>query len=330
MEGVFVDALIDTGAAISVIDRELCFRLRKVQTPYAGPMLCGANDSPIRPTGLCTARILIDGIRHHIQLAVLSSCAHQIILGWDFLSAASAVISCGRPLIRITDTELSSAADLSSPNLVTAADFLLPPGRERVLTIKSRDILDGDAVVAPCQRCIFRGITIASCLVRFSRGYASITACNTTPEPLLLPEGTTVASITEEAPLCVVTGSSASSFSKCMPAEDAFPALKATLCEHLNPTQTDALLALLMKHKTCFDVCSEGLGQTTVTAHRIDTDGSRVIRRRPYRVSASERKLIEEQVNDMLARNVIRPSTSAWSSPVVLVKKKGWLGTVLH
>lgn len=313
---------MDTGAAISVIDRELCHRLRKVQTPYVGPVLCGANENRIYPIGQCTVRVLIDGIRHHIQLAVLSSCAHPIILGWDFLSAASAVISCGPPVIRITDTENSSAYDFSSPHLVAAADFVLPPAQERILTIRSSDTIDGDAVVVPDQRCIFRGIAIACCLVRFSRGHASLTAYNTTTEPQLLPEGSTVASLIDIAPVCVVTVSSPPSVAKCTPPGGSSNALKATLSPYLTPTQTNDLMALLTKHKTCFDVCSDGLGQTTVTSHHIATDGSRIIRRRPYRVSSSERKVIEEQVNDMLARNVIRPSTSPWSSPVVLVKKR--------
>lgn len=39
-------------------------------------------------------------------------------------------------------------------------------------------------------------------------------------------------------------------------------------------------------------------------------------------MSASERKVIAKQVNDMLARNVIRPSASPWSSPVILVEIK--------
>lgn len=78
VESVSVDALVDSGATISVIHRELCFRLQKVQTPH---IVCGTNDAPIYPTGQCTARVLIDGIRHHVQLTVLSTCAHQVSSG---------------------------------------------------------------------------------------------------------------------------------------------------------------------------------------------------------------------------------------------------------
>ena len=56
--------------------------------------------------------------------------------------------------------------------------------------------------------------------------------------------------------------------------------------------------------------------------HRIDTGDSPPIRQRPYRVSESQRGIIEEHVTDMLNRGIIQPSTSPWASPIILVKKK--------
>lgn len=48
-----------------------------------------------QPLGQCTAPVLIDGIFHHIELALLSSFARGLILWWDILSAAAALISRG-------------------------------------------------------------------------------------------------------------------------------------------------------------------------------------------------------------------------------------------
>lgn len=104
VEGIQVEPLVDTGATIFVIIANLCSRLRKVKTPYSGPCLRGANDNDIQPTAYCTVRVSIEGIRHSIQCAVISQCAHDLILGWDFLASSSSVISCRRPAIRIADT----------------------------------------------------------------------------------------------------------------------------------------------------------------------------------------------------------------------------------
>ncbi|XP_077548319.1 uncharacterized protein LOC144161538 [Haemaphysalis longicornis] len=62
--------------------------------------------------------------------------------------------------------------------------------------------------------------------------------------------------------------------------------------------------------------------RTSTTEHCIETDGPDIVRRRPYSVSPSERKIIDDNVADMLKRKIIRPSASPWSSPVVLVEKK--------
>ena len=70
------------------------------------------------------------------------------------------------------------------------------------------------------------------------------------------------------------------------------------------------------------DVFNDGLGHTTVTAHKIDTGESPPIRQYPRRLPYHFREEVDRQVNDMLSQGVIQPSTSPWSSPIVLVKKK--------
>ena len=70
------------------------------------------------------------------------------------------------------------------------------------------------------------------------------------------------------------------------------------------------------------DVFNDGLGHTKVTAHKIDTGESYAIRQYPLRLPYHFREEVDRQVNDMLSQDVIEPSTSPWSSPIVLVKKK--------
>lgn len=90
----------------------------------------------------------------------------------------------------------------------------------------------------------------------------------------------------------------------------------------LSLEQRDKLIALLQCFRDSFDCVQTTLGRTSAVSHEIDTGSHAPLRQRPYRVSPTERRVIDEQVSDMLTRNVIRPSTSPWASPVVLVTKK--------
>jgi hypothetical protein len=60
---------------------------------------------------------------------------------------------------------------------------------------------------------------------------------------------------------------------------------------------------------------------TPITSHYIDTGGHRPINVPPYRTGPAQKQEIDKLVQDMLDNNVIRPSKSPYSSPVLLVKK---------
>lgn len=94
------------------------------------------------------------------------------------------------------------------------------------------------------------------------------------------------------------------------------------LSDKLTSEQVSAFCRVLASYQDIFDFGDRNLGQTSVVTHRIDTGDARPIRRRPYRVSAPERAIIQREVDKMLDKGIIEPSSSPWSSPVVLVKKK--------
>ena len=73
-------------------------------------------------------------------------------------------------------------------------------------------------------------------------------------------------------------------------------------------------------YRDIFALTLEELGRTDLVQHHIDTGDHPPIRSRPYRVQ-TKRETIEQQINDMLDRDVTQPSASLWASPVVLVRK---------
>lgn len=89
----------------------------------------------------------------------------------------------------------------------------------------------------------------------------------------------------------------------------------------LTDKQKSQLQCLIEKHKSVMH--SDHLGCTTVTEHDIELlPGTKPIKQRYYPVSPIKQRIIDEELQKMLALDVIEPSKSAWSSPVCLVPKK--------
>ena len=86
--------------------------------------------------------------------------------------------------------------------------------------------------------------------------------------------------------------------------------------------------SLLQKHEKVFYKDKNDLGHTHLVEHTIDTGDAKPIKQPPRWVpialAGEECKALEK----LQAQGVIHPSTSPWSSPILLVRKK--LGQVQH
>ncbi|KAI2648039.1 Retrovirus-related Pol polyprotein from transposon opus [Labeo rohita] len=84
-------------------------------------------------------------------------------------------------------------------------------------------------------------------------------------------------------------------------------------------TEKRHLEGLLLNWPT---VCMDVLGQTSIIKHLILTSISIPVCKRAYPVPVNKQNFIDEEVKAMLDEGIIRPSTSPWAAPVVLVPKK--------
>ena len=70
------------------------------------------------------------------------------------------------------------------------------------------------------------------------------------------------------------------------------------------------------------DVCTDMPGETDVIQHRIRLSDDTPIRCKPYPLPYAMREELRNEVDAMLEMGVVRPSTSPYASPIVMVKKK--------
>lgn len=90
----------------------------------------------------------------------------------------------------------------------------------------------------------------------------------------------------------------------------------------MEETEKSRLIAELRKHPRVFHFNSSSPGSATSLRHTINTRDVSQLLSRPYRVSSSVPNIIQKQVAIMPVKNIIQSSSSPWSSPVVLVRKR--------
>ena len=81
------------------------------------------------------------------------------------------------------------------------------------------------------------------------------------------------------------------------------------------------LISFLVKNKKAFASTLARLWHSTEYYHTVETGDAKPVALRFYRTSPKIQNEIDNQIEELLKYGIIEPSTSAWSSPVVMVKK---------
>ena len=88
----------------------------------------------------------------------------------------------------------------------------------------------------------------------------------------------------------------------------------------MDSEKSESLIDLINNYR---DLFQEAPGRTTVLEHDVDIGDAKPIKQCPYRLNPLKRNIVQEEIKYMLDHDLIEPSCSPWSSPVVLVKKEG-------
>jgi hypothetical protein len=88
-------------------------------------------------------------------------------------------------------------------------------------------------------------------------------------------------------------------------------------------SQKNRLAALLCQYSDVFSSGDTDVGRTDLITHSIPTlPGTQPIKQAPRRLGIEKDQEVERQVQELVQKGMIEAADSAWSSPVVLVRKK--------
>nr|XP_054761448.1 uncharacterized protein LOC129267850 [Lytechinus pictus] len=88
--------------------------------------------------------------------------------------------------------------------------------------------------------------------------------------------------------------------------------------KHLPEDQGNDISGLLREYE---NVCKDKPGRTPLTVHDVDVGDARPIKQKPYRLNPSKLEMVNKEIQFMLDNDIIEPSQSSWSSPIVMVPK---------
>ena len=145
---------------------------------------------------------------------------------------------------------------------------------------------------------------------------------NPTDQDVILYKGRRIAALAE-----VEEPDSSVHVSTIQETEGVSPQVEAALWELVKETslgaeEQDKLFALLMDYADIFAMNKDQLGRTNVLQHRIYTGDAPPIHQQFRQICPQKKQELPTLLAEMLSKKIIQLSSSPWSSPVVLVRKK--------
>lgn len=92
--------------------------------------------------------------------------------------------------------------------------------------------------------------------------------------------------------------------------------------EHMNKEERNKILKFLSKYRQLLHADEQILDCTNAVQHEIKTKSDTPIFSKLYRLPQIHQKEVSRQINDLLTKGIIRPSSSPWAAPVLIVDKK--------
>ncbi|UYV75458.1 hypothetical protein LAZ67_13000337 [Cordylochernes scorpioides] len=341
INGRHVEALIDTGASYSVVSSNFRKTMKAIMFESPNITLKVANNRFVAPLGKCRLRVEINGLQRIFEFLVLPNCSHDAILGWDFLESSKAVIDCGHSEISFSET---LNEDQSAAQLHLASDDIIPPKfTKRVLTrTPSVTGIKNCAVEGVKQLFLEKELFVPSSYLTIWHGQTYLWVTNFSKHPKTIPSGMCLAHLFRVQPqeVCPIMENHSNNESKSAKSpiritnfecrEESVGSseqlmrmeqISACISPELPLLHKTKLLELLENFSEVFSPIDKTTSRI-ITKHRINTGDAKPSKKMPYRVSPSERKVIQEEVDRMMEMGVVQPSESPWASPVVLVRKK--------
>ena len=263
--------------------------------------------------------ITTQGINVIQNMKVVNTKTYQnVILGRDFLAKFSPVeFDFIRNCIKLGDKWYSSVKFHGKERVRLQSKVSLASRSECVINVqckKSVSLITADFDPIQIQGC--HGVYATRCrVVPNIDGVFQITLLNVNPDPVVLHSRKYIGNL--HNPINTDTQPYLANNTENLDFESGI-----VHGEGLPQEEKQKLISLITKFSDVFASNPRKPSLVKTMEHRIITGDAQPVRQKPRRIPQAWNSEVNDQIQEMLENDIIRPSSSPWNAPIILVKKK--------
>ena len=325
--------LIDTGAAVSVLSSDVFSREGKNLGSNLAPSSCRlttASGQGLETHGSINLDMRIGKTitQQEFVIADLGNC--EGILGLDFLEQNCCYLDFSKGILVIRGKSVSLIRETSTlcARLRVEESVIIPPQSEafvRTRLIQDEPIEEAEGLVEGCGEYGSNGmVTVPRSLLRVEENQVRVPVTNFSDQEKILRAGEDLARIEGATPLSSISLSEevdeGAGDSEELP--EHLEEMISRASPNIRAETRNGLKKIVRELQVCFACPGGKLGRCGLCKHRINVQGNYPRKSAPRRYPLAQRDLVEEELQKMLDRDIIEPSSSPWAANVVLVRKK--------
>ena len=303
IEGIPARFLVDTGATMSVLNKNIWTRLNQ-QTKYpltevTGKKLVGIEGTPLKVLGAAHFHVVFEQQQFNVYFLVADSLTTEAILGRDFLKDNQCVIDIGKNLIKFETVGMTlklmcspGDSQIAHVSVVMNSVLHVPGCSEIEIMAKVLSAATGGSWIVEGDPAKSNAVMVARTLVSPNNQTIPVRLLNPRSETITVSKGTTIAMMEAVA---VTATSDPVTGPKC----HIFENMASQLGDRVSTVQHDQLLQLLLEFSDIFAANPNDLGRTNLVRHHIDTENAHPIRQQARRILPAKR----EETNNLLHKN---------------------------
>ena len=310
IEGKAVIALLDSGASLSLLREDLCEQMKLSMEPGKEIRIKIGDGTYYTVNRTVSCNVTFEQITQRHTFYVYKHLPYSVILSIQFICQF---------FIQIKASPSGINVESQGMDLMIQEDVREKIQSIEATTIKSNSSCYIEVRVDRPTGLVFVNDNFLPMLTVFGGVYKVenyktwIKVENNTPFPVLVHKNQTITTIGD---LNVKTEHIVAITEK--ESED----LNFDISSELPKEEQKKLREVLERNKDVFARNTMDLTQTNVLTHRIQLTDTTPIQRRQFRQANVEKEAIKEQISSLLNAGIIEATSSDWSSPFIMIRKK--------